>query len=90
MEKDEWMGHENACGICKGKKVVPGYNDLATIHPELAASWDPNNLQKPDEVSATSNKVFWWVCKSCGRSFKASVKSLLMGKGCPYDAGIKI
>ena len=74
MEKVKWTEH----------------NDLVTIDPKLVKCWEPNNHQKPDEVSTTSDKAFWWVCKSCGRRYKASVKSLLMGKGCPYDTGMKI
>ena len=90
MEKDEWTEHENACGICKWEKVLPEHTDLATIYLELLASWDPNNYQKPVEVSTTSNKAFWWVCENFGRRYMASVRNRVMGHGCPYDAGKKI
>jgi Probable Zinc-ribbon domain len=36
-----------SCAICSGKQVVVGVNDLATIHPEIAAQaygWDPRTV----------------------------------------------
>ena len=29
------------CPYCSGKKVSPGFNDLATLDPELAKQWHP-------------------------------------------------
>jgi hypothetical protein len=29
------------CPICAGKQVLVGYNDLATVNPELASQWHP-------------------------------------------------
>ena len=31
--------HGNGCPICAGFQVLEGYNDLATIFPELAKEW---------------------------------------------------
>ncbi len=47
------------CSYCSGRKVLPGFNDLATTHPELskeADGWDPTL------VIAGSNKKFDWIC----------------------------
>ena len=49
----------DSCPICSGQKVLPGFNDLATTHPELskeADGWDPTL------VTAGSNKKFNWKC----------------------------
>jgi len=49
------------CPFCAGKKVLKGFNDLATTHPELAKEafgWDPTT------VSAGSKKKFKWICEN--------------------------
>ena len=28
------------CPYCTGRRVQPGFNDLASVHPELARQWD--------------------------------------------------
>jgi hypothetical protein len=29
----------NGCPFCSGKKILVGYNDLATVRPELVKEW---------------------------------------------------
>ena len=50
------------CPFCSNKKVLKGYNDLSTTHPEIAAEWDynenlldPNSPDTPDSVVAGCN-----------------------------------
>lgn len=74
------------CPICVNQKVQQGFNDLATLEPELARQWslDRNLSDNPKTVSAGSNKKFWWVCES-GHDFEASIsKRVLEGTGCPF------
>ena len=54
----------SACPYCSNERILPGYNDLATKAPMLAAEWD---LQKnlpltPNQVMYGSNKKVWWRC----------------------------
>ena len=52
-------GSQTGCSICSGKKVLKGFNDLATTHPDLAKEahgWDPTT------VIAGSNKKRNWKC----------------------------
>ena len=54
----------SACPYCSNERILPGYNDLATKAPMLAAKWD---LQKnlpltPNQVMYGSNKKVWWRC----------------------------
>jgi hypothetical protein len=47
------------CPYCKGTKILEGFNDLATTHPELAKEaygWDPTKFSKG------SNKKLEWKC----------------------------
>ena len=73
------------CPVCVGKKVLDGYNDLATTHIELAKEWHPtkNDNLKPTDVTAGSGKKVWWICKS-GHEWEATIISRAQGTGCPY------
>ena len=75
------------CPVCQGKKILIGYNDLATTHPFLALEWDSNknNHTMPCEVSKGSSKKVWWICKR-GHSWKAAISSRADGVGCPLCA----
>ena len=49
----------NGCPYCANNKVLPGFNDLLTKHPEIAAEadgWDPSSLLP------YSNKKMKWKC----------------------------
>jgi DNA-directed RNA polymerase subunit RPC12/RpoP len=73
------------CPYCHNKKVLIGFNDLATTNPDLAAEWDygKNNPLTPKDVVAGSNKRVWWRCKY-GHSWKVSVANRNKGSRCPH------
>ena len=54
----------NGCPFCANRAVLPGFNDLATLYPELAAEWHPtkNGALTPEQVLAGSEKRVWWQC----------------------------
>lgn len=76
------------CPYCSGNRVLPGFNDLATRHPELCAEWnyEKNGSLKPTNVTPGSNKKVWWQCKR-GHEWKATISTRVHGAGCPYCAG---
>lgn len=53
------------CPICTNTKVLNGFNDLATTHPQLTKEWHPTkNIDiLPTQISAGSNKKVWWLCE---------------------------
>ncbi len=75
----------NGCPVCVGKKVLVGYNDLATTAPHIAQEWnyDKNTNIQPTSVTKNSNKKVWWKCKY-GHEWQASVNNRTNGRGCPY------
>ena len=75
------------CPYCSSRKVLTGFNDLATINPELAQRWDyeKNVDLTPQQVTAFSNRYVWWKCPA-GHSYH----SLIRATGCPYCAGRKV
>lgn len=81
--------HGTGCPYCGGKKVLIGYNDLASSHPDIAKEWADDNDRKATEVIAHSNKCYTWVCEK-GHKWKASVDSRVRGRGCPYCANRKV
>jgi hypothetical protein len=79
--------NQSGCGICAGKQVLAGFNDLATTHPELAlqaVGWDPS------KTIAGSHKKLKWKCKE-GHLWIANVSSrALNNRGCPFCAYKKV
>lgn len=73
------------CPVCCGQKVLPGYNDLATTNPELAAEWHPtkNGELLPTQFTAGSSREnIWWLC-SRGHEYQARIANRSHGSGCP-------
>lgn len=55
------------CPVCSGKVLVEGVNDVATVHPEIAAQWHPTlNEFPPTRVTSGSARHVYLVCKDCG------------------------
>lgn len=74
----------NNCPFCAGKKVLVGYNDLATILPLLAKEWHPtkNHPLTPYDVTVGSNKQVWWKCEK-GHEWPDSISHRSCGRRCP-------
>ena len=81
----------SGCPVCTGKLVLPGFNDLASQNPVLAAQWDAerNGTLTPQQVTLTSNRKAWWICEK-GHSFQAVIASRANGTGCPYCTNKKV
>jgi hypothetical protein len=70
---------DRGCPICSNKKVLPGYNDLATTDPQIAAEayeWDPKTLtrgsQKKVQWKCSLNHI--WTTSPNNRTRKNSTK----------------
>ena len=61
------------CPVCRGLRVAPGINDLASQCPEAAAMWSNKNKLSASEVTAKSGKKAFFVCPDCGQEFKAII-----------------
>ena len=72
------------CPVCQNDRVLIGFNDLATTHPELAAQavgWDPTT------VTAGTRKKLQWKC-SRGHTWITGITNRTNGgTGCPYCSG---
>lgn len=88
-------GADRGCPYCGDRKVLKGYNDLRTTHPEIAREWNKerNGDLKPTDVIANSSKRVWWKCKE-GHEWSGLVANRARrGKadpGRPYCSGRKV
>lgn len=77
-------GHE--CPYCANRKLLVGFNDFASVHPDLAREaygWDPSTLVYG------SNKRMSWRCDK-GHVWESQVTQRDRGAGCPYCSNTKI
>jgi hypothetical protein len=77
-------GLGSGCAICSGREILSGFNDLATLHPDLAKEWNTaKNGVPPSEASATSDKKVWWEC-SLGHEWLCPLnQKIKQGTKCP-------
>lgn len=73
------------CPYCANKRVLQGFNDLATTNPELLNEWDyeRNIGVSPTEYTYGSSKKVWWKCKKCGHEWMSTIYGRYIGSGCP-------
>lgn len=78
------------CPIDRGRLVVTGVNDLATLRPAVASEWHPTrNLGLlPNQVRATSLEKVWWRCVD-GHEWQASPRDGRSPR-CPFETGRKV
>lgn len=73
------------CPYCSGNVLSPE-RSLAALRPDLVESWDfqRNAPLKPEDVHSQSNRVVWWKCPSCRRSWQSDVQHRFTAiVGCP-------
>ena len=93
MDRTYKPGHDPGCPYCGNRKVLAGFNDLATTHPEYAAQWHPrlNKPLEPSDVHARTTRKVWWL-GLCGHTYDMSVGKRTRAKvsHCPYCSGKRV
>ena len=75
VARAESRGRGTGCLYCSNQKVLKGFNDMATTHPELAKYLDSEKTgATAEELSAGSGLKFWWTCEK-GHSSEATSDS---------------
>jgi Hypothetical methyltransferase/Probable Zinc-ribbon domain len=78
-------GQGTGCRYCAGQAVMAGFNDLATVRPEIAAEWHPvkNGNLTPQMVTANSGRKAWWLCPA-GHDYETVIanRTRQNGSGC--------
>ena len=72
------------CPYCANKKVLVGFNDLATIRPDVAQRWHPykNEGNTPEMFTFRSGHVAWWRCDK-GHEWVSDIDHQSGGNSCP-------
>ena len=81
------------CPYCNNKKVLKGFNDLATVNSDVVLYWnyDKNSKENifPNHILPYSNKTVWWKCEK-GHEWQAKISSISKGYRCPYCSNQKV
>ncbi len=92
----EWQATVNnrasgsGCPYCTGRKVLVGFNDLATVRPELVDQWSQKNAPlTPQQFAPYSRKRIIWRCKE-GHEWETSIANRSRGNGCPICSNKKL
>jgi len=82
------------CPFLINRELCVGFNDFATLYPELAKEWHPtkNGELTPSKVCGAPYLDVWWLYKydnpKNGKhyeySWKAAIVNRVKGTGCPY------
>jgi hypothetical protein len=78
--------YKTNCPYCSNNRVLPGFNDLATTHPELAKEahgWDPTSVLK------NTGKKLVWKCE-LGHTWVSRSDNRVRGSKCPYCMNKKV
>jgi Zn finger protein HypA/HybF involved in hydrogenase expression len=77
------------CGVCSGKRVLKGFNDLESQLPDLALEFHPNknNTLKVDEIFYQWGQKVWWLSPTCGHEWESTVVHRAKGSGCLVCTG---
>ena len=102
----EWQAyvyHRSAgekCPYLSGKKVLAGFNDIASVCQDLSNQVHPekNGGKKATDIAAYSNKKIWWIYpyddpitgKHFDFEWEASPASRMASSGCPFLSNQKL
>lgn len=76
------------CPFCSGARVLPGFNDLGSTHPELAASW--RDARPITGFSHGSNTKVLWACEQAHTYLASPASRAVRGRGCPICTGKQV
>ncbi len=80
------------CPYCNNERLLRGFNDLATVYPELVQYWDyeGNGELTPENVLSGGQKKYWWKCEN---GYPHSFQTIIDVRkicGCPYCAQCRV
>ena len=82
---------DDTCPYCRNKKVLPGFNSLDAVKPELVAEWSPNNQHEASEFLPTSHYPALWHCPRCNGEYVFRIADREVNDDtCPYCRNKKV
>lgn len=79
------------CPICSNRRLLQGYNDFATKHPELVSIWQKceENPSPHEVLFCTMKVVIQWYCEA-GHFYPTTPLNISRGRGCSFCHGTKV
>ena len=72
------------CPYCSGRRVLTGFNDVATTDPDILPLLHPNNMLDPSKVSRGNRSQRFLLQCAQGHEYSQTPKALiLLGRRCP-------
>ena len=82
---------DDSCPYCRNLKVLPDFNSLPDLAPELVNEWSSENPDLPSEYTRSSTHRALWTCSSChGDYFYRICNRELDDDSCPFCRGKKV
>lgn len=82
------LRHIPKCGVCAGRTVIPGMNDLETLQPKVAAALDEVlSRTTARQLSRASSKECGWKCPFGHRYWATVSNRVLNNLTCPWCRG---
>ena len=82
---------DDSCPFCRGKKVLPGFNSLPDLAPELVNEWSSENPDLPSEYTRSSPHKALWTCPTCHGDYPYRICDReLDDDSCPYCRNLKV
>ena len=82
---------DDSCPFCRGRKVLPGFNSLPDLAPELIGEWSASNPDLPSEYTRTSPHRALWTCPTCHGDYRYRIRDReLDDDSCPFCRGKKV
>lgn len=75
--KQRTTQHKQGCPYCANRRVIVGFNDLATLYPELLPLWSPRNTY--NLAAAHRKDHHWWVCSRGHETYSQVYKRIEHG-----------
>ena len=76
--------HGWGCPYCSNHRVLEGFNDLETTHPDVFSEWSTRNTVSAKTITKGSDYYAWWKCEK-GHEWQCHVYS----RTGPGQAGCK-
>ena len=75
--------HASGCPYCTTRATLKGFNDLATLRPELLKEWnyEKNVGLNPEDYRPYARIRVWWRCKN-GHEWQSTINNRSQGYGC--------
>ena len=82
----------SGCPVCASRQLLAGFNDLASVYPQLLPEWAWDlNEKGPQECFANTSRKLWWRCREAGHSWSATPANRVNQKqACPYCVGKRV